>query len=504
MNEIVESFLSDLKLLDVYRSDCLTVFRVASHSTGNPCPTCGQWAHRVHSLYYRTVQDLPIGNKLMVLRIRSRKFFCDNASCTQVIFTERFTGLFARSGRKTSRLNDLLTHLAFELGGNPGAAMARQMGIQVCRDTMLQRIRKSEHPEPTSPQEIRVIGIDDWAYRRGDRYGTRICDLEQHRVIDVLPDRRVATVAAWLIRHPTIQIVSRDRAGAYAQAIRQGLPHAQQVADRWHLLKNLSETVHRYLSRQRLPLREKRSRVAHPAHDDPEPAPDAPSGTPDETTQTTVNPKTMRREIKWERVQEVQQLHLSGMGKREIARRTGLSRQTIGKYLTWNEVPNTVRVKRTTVLDPYRETVCELARQSMKGSKILRHLREMGYIGSRTTVAQYLADMRKKDLQSGTCLIEQSRRRVSPREATVLVTQKESEVKASDRAYRDQLLREVKGAQELRDLCMSFRLLLDTHDSTPLCGWVETALQSQVQEMGSFARGIQKDLDAVSSGIKGP
>ncbi|OPG15437.1 transposase family protein [Ferroacidibacillus organovorans] len=210
MNEIVESFLSDLKLLDVYSSDSLTVFRVASHCTGNPCPKCGQWAHRVHSLYDRTVQDLPIGHKLMVLRIRSRKFFCDNASCAQVIFTKRFTGLFARSGRKTSRLNDLLTHLAFELGGNPGAAMARQMGIQVCRDTMLQRIRKTDRPEPTSPQEIRVIGIDDWAYRRGDRYGTLICDLEQHRVIDVLPDLPVATVAAWLILHPTIQIVSRS------------------------------------------------------------------------------------------------------------------------------------------------------------------------------------------------------------------------------------------------------------------------------------------------------
>ena len=291
--------------------------------------------------------------------------------------------------------------------------------------------------------------------------------------------------------------------GAYTQAIRQGLPHAQQVADRWHLLKNLSETVHRYLSRQRLPLREKRSRAPQTSHDDSDPASDAPGETPDETTQPTVNPKTLSREIKWQRVQEVQQLHLSGIGKREIARRTGLSRQTIGKYLTWEEVPISVGVKRNSVLDPYKETVRELARQSMKGPKILHHLREMGYMGSRATMAQYLADIRK-DLQNCTCILEQSRRRVSCHEATVLLTQKESEVKASDRAYRDELLREVKGAQELRDLCMSFRLLIDERDSTPLGGWLETALQSQVQEMRSFARGIQKDLDAVSSGIKGP
>lgn len=138
MNHVMDSFLSEFNVLDVYSSDSLIVFRVASHSKGNHCPKCGQWAQRVHSWYYRTVQDIPLGTKLVVLRIRSRKFFCDNTSCVQVIFTERFNELLVRSGRKTTRLNELLTNLAFQLGGNPGAVMARQMGIQVSHDTLLQ------------------------------------------------------------------------------------------------------------------------------------------------------------------------------------------------------------------------------------------------------------------------------------------------------------------------------------------------------------------------------
>ena len=152
--------------------------------------------------------------------MQSRKFFCENPSCSRRIFAERFEGLLARSQQKTSRLNQMLT----------------------C-------IREASIQEQRNIEKLRVVGINDWVYRRGNRYGTLVCDIENHQVIDVLPDRSVTTVSTWLKRHPEIQLVSRARASAYADAIRKGLPHAQQVADWWHLLKNPGDAVQRYLAR---------------------------------------------------------------------------------------------------------------------------------------------------------------------------------------------------------------------------------------------------------------
>ncbi|MHB9004850.1 MAG: transposase family protein, partial [Coriobacteriia bacterium] len=122
MDGLIASVLPDLKVVDQYVSESLIVLLVASRRRGNPCPSCLAWSARVHSTYGRTVQDVPLGGAQVVLRLAARKFFCDNPLCAQMIFTERFPGLLARSQQKTSRLNQMLTRIAFELGGNPWAA----------------------------------------------------------------------------------------------------------------------------------------------------------------------------------------------------------------------------------------------------------------------------------------------------------------------------------------------------------------------------------------------
>lgn len=328
----------------------------------------------------------------VILRIHARKFFCDNSQCSRSIFTECFDGLLSRFQQKTARINEWLTRIAFELGGNPGTALAQKLDIAVARDTMLARIREAPIPEQRNTEELRVIGIDDWAYRRGCRYGTLVCDIEHHRLIDVLPNRSVATVSDWLKRHPGIQIVSRDRAGTYADAIRKGLPTAQQVADRWHVLKNLGDAVPRYLARQRLPLRENATPSTSPKVK-PSPAPDIPSAEPLLTSAQRA--QSDRRQAKWERVKQVQQLHQSGVGKRKISRRLALSRKTVSIYLTWTEVPQTLRSPQSTILDPYRQKVAELVQQSLSGTAILRFIREQGYTGSRATLGYSLAELRR-------------------------------------------------------------------------------------------------------------
>ncbi|MCL6443752.1 MAG: ISL3 family transposase [Alicyclobacillus sp.] len=336
-----------------------------------------------------------------------------------------------------------------------------------------------------------MIGIDDWAYRRGQRYGTIICDLKRHRVVDILPDRSVSTMANWLRAHPGIQVISSDRAGAYADAIRQALPSATQVADRWHLLKNLGDAVERYLTRHRLPARE--------SQDPCEPEPHrAESKQPTRTEEE----QSGRRAAKWERVQQVQQLRKSGLGIRAISRETGLSRQTVRTYLTWTEVPQTVRRSRKTVLDPYKRQIADLLRQSYSGAAIFRRIQEQGYQGSRSTVAQYVAGLRRSS-NTGQALVLQHRR-VSPRSAARLLTRSEDEMDEQDKLYLEELLEKVEGVRTVRCLFQSFQTLLEKHDRDGLDNWLSEAMTCGIREFRAFAHGIRRDYNAVAAGITEP
>jgi hypothetical protein len=169
------------------------------------------------------------------------------------MFCERLPPLVAPSARRTLRLAEALTVVGFVLGGKPGARLAQHLGLPSSPDTVLRCLRHALLPRTDPP---RVVGIDDWACKRGHSYGTLAVDLEKMRPIDVLPDREATTVAQWFKAHPGVQIVSRDRAGAYAEGVRQGAPDAVQVADRWHLLKNLVGAFARFLHRHHPQLRQ--------------------------------------------------------------------------------------------------------------------------------------------------------------------------------------------------------------------------------------------------------
>ena len=217
------------------------------------CPGCGNSSDAVHCQYQRTVHDVPCGGRKVVLRLKVRKFFCRTPSCPRKVFAERLPELVRPWARVSNRLLEELKAIGLAASAEVSERLAPRLGMQVKAPTLLRYLRTIP-PPPDAP--MHAVGIDDFALRRGDCYGTILINLETHRPLDLLPDRTGDAVLPWLKNHPEIEVVSRDRAGSYADAVKRALPDAIQVADRYHLVQNLREHVQRVLDRKRtcLPL----------------------------------------------------------------------------------------------------------------------------------------------------------------------------------------------------------------------------------------------------------
>lgn len=245
----VSTLLADptaIRLETLVSNNNFITLRVYSIQKYAPCPSCNLLSSNLHSNYVRSVTDLPWHNVAVKLELHVRKFRCRNQLCSQKIFCERLPRVVDVYARQTTRLRTLLTWLAFALGGEAGARTAGQLQLQISGDTLLWMIRRKitqSAIDEIETEQPRVIGVDDWAWRKGCRYGTIIVDLERRKVIDLIPDREAETLAQWLREHQTVETVARDRSPTYCNGIIEGQPDAVQVADRWHLLKNLADVL---------------------------------------------------------------------------------------------------------------------------------------------------------------------------------------------------------------------------------------------------------------------
>nr|WP_237519467.1 ISL3 family transposase [Streptomyces sp. HUCO-GS316] len=293
---------------------------------GATCPDCSHWTERVHSSYLRFPADLPSAGRRAELALRVRRFFCATTACGRRTFVEQVPGLTRRHGRVTERLRQTMGAIGLALAGRAGARLAQVMGIATSRTTLLRRVMDLPDPAATQP---RAVGVDDFALRRGHVYGTVVIDAETHQVLDLLPERDAATLTPWLAAHPEIEVICRDRAGAYAEAADAAAPQALQVADRFHLWQNLASAVEKTVADHRSCLRD-----LPPPTPEPDPAWETPvvaapvqDAEPDDPTGKFAERARAHHAL-------VHDLLAQGMGLRHIARHLGWGRHTVQRGTT--------------------------------------------------------------------------------------------------------------------------------------------------------------------------
>ena len=469
------------------------------------CPACGGSSDRVHSQYVRRLADLPWQGLRVEVQWRCRRFFCTNPHCRQQIFSERLPEVAEPYARKTRRLTVILRAIAFACGGEEGARLLDRLAIPASPDTLLREIRRTEIVEHPA---VKVVGVDDWALRRGQRYGTILVDLEQHCPVDLLPVRSAEAVAAWLQDHPEVEIVSRDRGDCYIKGAGQGAPQATQVADRWHLLHNLQEALVLVVDRHRQKLKEaaKLAQLASSESELPEVSSAAVSTTPSQAQSARVR----RHQRRLERFQQVIELHTQGVAIREIARRLHMHRRTIRLWVERGSLPERTLPPTRRRVDRWRDYLqCRWQAGCHNAMALTAELRAQGYHGSYDMVRRCVATWRRSGACTERCTALPPPQRPlpcdSPRSiAWALWKSGDAEDTAQQRLARlfGETCPEVAQAV---DLALQFRQLVTERRADELDDWIARSMAADAPaEIGRFAAGLQPDLAAVKAALSLP
>ncbi len=372
-----------LKLIGVRADENAITLVARTSSRVARCPVCAKRSSKVHSRYTRTLADLPWQGIPVTVSLSIRRFFCDEASCQRAIFTERLPGVAVHYSRRTERLESWFTHVSFALGGEAGSRLLNNLGVVVSGETLLNLIRSTRLPNRETP---RVLSVDDFSFRRGRSWGTILVDLEHHRPVDILPDRSADTFARWLMEHPGVEVVSRDRGGEYAEAARRATPDAVQVADRFHLLKNLRDVVSRVFRQHAEVL----GLVSPPTNH----------------LQRLTNLR-LDREASKERTREqthnlfesIHALSKKGMKNSRIARTLGIHRHTVEKYLALKASP--VRrhfTKKVSAIAPYEGHILKRWEQGCRNAtQIHKEISEQGYPGAYQNVVRITRYLKEQE-----------------------------------------------------------------------------------------------------------
>jgi transposase len=504
----------------VRKVDMTLVVEAHSAEAQASCPTCQQPSLRVHSRYCRTPRDLPVSEHPIGLLLHVRRLFCDNPACPRRTFAERLPNLLPVRAQRTIRLTHTLQIVANALGGKAGARLATKLRMGMSHDTLLRLIRQSTTVVPVTP---RVLGVDDFALQKGRIYGTLLVDLEQHQPIDLLPDRTADTFAAWLRDHPGVEVIARDRSTEYARGATDGAPNALQVADRWHVLKNLSYALERMLGRLH-------AELTH--------LPELPGvgGSPTPATPPLLRAlrlpslreqaiRQAARDRRVARYHQVQTLHQQGVPLLQIASRLRMSRATVRKFAAAAVFPERAEKRRqSSMLDPY---VPYLQQRWQDGctnaSQLWREIREQGYPGVRKQVARWVHQHRSEPAPTGPKKYRHSSEArgqtaeesattaagatapalAAPRRLVWLLLRRSAEFDAEESATFSRIQQHAEVARAI-ELAREFQAMVRQRRPELLDEWLAACLESGILELQSFATGLQHEYASIRAALSEP
>jgi len=479
------------------------------------CPKCQVLSSAIHSHYLRSPRDLPVSGKRVRLVLAVRRFRCHNAACSRTIFCERLPRVVAVYAQQSVRLAIALEQLSLALGGQAGARQSAWLGMPTSPSTLLRRLRRCEVPALPTP---RVLGVDDFALRRGRVYGTLLVDGETHRPVDLIRERTAEALRTWLQAHPGVEVITRDRSTEYSRGATEGTPTARQVADRWHLLVNLREALERVLDRLRTDIQDSLLHTSPQALVSPLTIYDRERrrGTQDQIQQQA------SRTRRYALYAQVKALQAQGRSISQMARELNISRQTVRKYRASEQFPDYPRGQRqTSLLDPFVTYLQERWDAGCHNTQQLwRELKAQGFSGSSRSVWQWTV-LRRTPVPTQTGRPPARLVNVFKPPTTPSVSQRTSvSLPASRRlvwllllpsaeldTLQQQLrahLRQLPQIEQAFTLAHQFLALVRQRMPTVLAPWIEACRSSGIVELKAFAEGLLRDFPVIQAALELP
>jgi transposase len=499
--------LAPLQIRDVRVVGAVVQIRASTRDGPVACPGCGLLSARIHSRYQRRLSDTAIAGREMLVVLRVRRLFCANPDCTKTTFAEQVPGLATRYARRTVALDHVLGAVALALGGRAGQRLSQHLAALVSRMTLLRMVRALPDPDRPTP---RVLGVDDFALRRGHHYGTILIDIESRRPVDVLTDRTAQTLTEWLKAHPGVEIVCRDRASAYAEGARDGAPDAVQVADRWHIWHNLADAVERTVARHRDCLSaalsipegtdadentEVGGNQGH--HDQPsadhEPRPELLAGPADRTDRWAIRAS--------ERHAAVHALLVEGVSIREVCRKLGLARGTVRRFARAQAVEELLTRNgtghRPSILEPFKLYLHQRWNEGCTNATTLySEITTRGYRGGQNIVRQYLHQFR-----AVARVPRPQRKPPSVRRVVSWIMTNPEHMTTTNQQKLDAILAASLDLDALAGHVRSFATMMCSRGGQELEAWMAAVDADDQPALRSFVLGLRRDQDAVTAGL---
>jgi len=488
--------MEDIRIIHQFEEDNKKFIIAESVKKYCKCPSCGTVSDKIHSKYTRKIFNGSLEGYSQEIILIVRKFKCKEISCNQKIFTERFSFINPYA-RLPNNIIEIIKILGLSTSLEKVSSIVYKFGINISHDTILRALRKLPKDLIKVDKAVTNIGVDDFAFKKGKHYCTLICDLDKRKVLEILPSRNKEDLLEWLKKYPQIKLVSKDVSITYASAVKEALPKAKQISDKFHLIKNLLDSITQYVKRKypRKLVISNNSRNT------------CKKDLNNQNNEIVINNNNVKDKIreekisaKWNLMIEIKGKHKSGISIRQLAKYYSMSRTTITKYIKAEEpVYWPIGKRRGSKLDSYKELIMELLDKDSTHEEILNILKEQGYNGSRSLISSYISKNRlKKSIAYDKNSIEGKNKDISIHTVAKLICKNNTNLTKDEFNILDKLKENYHELIDLKKLIDNFKDMF-SENKLPLEKRMLRAREFNIPELNSFVNGIKRDIDSVKN-----